>query len=230
MRCADKSIRAVLENTQWVQELPALARDRVFADTYMKQFQAGELVARRGDASRDWIGVAEGLLKLTAVHRTGKIVMLAGVPEGSWVGEGSVIKREIRRYDIVAMRQSRVIHLPAPTLLWLLETSIVFNHIMVARLNERLAQFIGMVDIDRLTDPVARVARGIANLYNPVLNPNMGELLALSQTELGELIGLSRQSISAALKQLEIEGLISAGYGGVLIRNLAALAGYEERS
>jgi DNA-binding GntR family transcriptional regulator len=73
------------------------------------------------------------------------------------------------------------------------------------------------------------VARAIGTLYNPVLYPNMSPLLSLSQTELGELIGLSRQSIGAALKQLQGEGLLSMGYGGIVIRDLHALAAYEER-
>jgi CRP/FNR family cyclic AMP-dependent transcriptional regulator len=229
MQSAEKPLRLVLEETHWLQELPAPAREQVFRDAFESRHKTGDLVARRGDVSGEWIGVADGLLKLVAVHRSGKVVMLTGVPEGCWVGEGSVMKRELRRYDIVAMRQSRVINLPGATLRWLLDTSIEFNHMIVARLNNRLGQYISMVEIDRLTDPVARVARGIATLYNPVLNPNMGQLLELSQTELGELIGLSRQTINAALKQLEAEGLISTSYGGILIRKLPALNNYEER-
>jgi len=98
--------------------------------------------------------------------------MLSGIPEGSWVGEGSVIKRELRRYDVIAMRPSRVIHLPGSTVRWLLDTSIEFNQIIVSRLNERLATYIAMFDIDRLNDPVARVARALALMFNPVLHPH----------------------------------------------------------
>ena len=118
------------------------------------------------------------------------------------------------------MRPSRVIQLPGATFRWLLDTSIEFNHIIISRLNERLSQYIAMVEIDRLTDPAARVARAIGTMYNPVLHPHM------SQTEMGEL---SRQSISAALKQLESEGLVSTAYGGVIVRTLSSLINYQER-
>ena len=228
-RLPAKSIRQLLEETSWVQALPTNARDRILLDTYEQSFQVGELVARRGEPASSWIGVADGLLKISAVHRSGKVVMFTEVPEGSWIGEGSVIKREPRRYDVVAMRPSRILLLPGSTMRWLLDTCIEFNHLIIARLNERLAQYIAMVEIDRLSDPVARVARAIGTLYNPLLYPHMNALLSLSQSELGELIGLSRHSVSSALKQLESEGLIATEYGRVLVRKLSALAAYQER-
>ena len=229
MKGSAKPLREILEETQWLQQLPAGAKQRVYADAYEVFFNAGDVVVRQGDPARAWLGVAEGLLKVSTVHRSGKVVMFTGIPEGSWIGEGAVIKRELLRYDIFAMRPSRVVHLAGATFRWLLDTSIEFNHIVIARLNERLSQYIAMVDIDRLTDPVARVARAIGTMYNPVLHPHMGPLLTLSQTELGELIGLTRQSISAALKQLASEGLVSTEYGGVVVRKLSSLINYQER-
>ena len=229
MKKADKSLQRVLDEFHWVQELPANAKERVYSDAYLATFREGDVVARKGEQASSWIGVVEGLLKICAVHRTGKVVMFTGIPAGSWVGEGSVIKREMRRYDIQAMRPSRVICLPSATFRWLLDVSIEFNHIIMSRLNERLAQYIEMVEIDRLRDPVARVARSIGSLYNSVLYPHMGPLLNLSQTELGELIGMHRQSIAAALKHLEAEGLIRTEYGAVIVLELPSLIGYQER-
>lgn len=223
------SLQEYLERTHWMRELPPSAKDRVLSDAHENFFRAGDVVARQGEPANSWIGVADGLLKVSAVHRTGKVVMFTGIPEGSWLGEGSVFKRELRRYDVIAMRPSRVMYIPGSTFRWLLDVSFEFNHIIIARLNERLAQYIGMMEIDRLSDPVARVARSIGTLYNPILYPQMGSVLNLSQSELGELIGLSRQSIGAALKQLEAEGLISTEYGGVVVKKLAELIAYQER-
>ena len=86
-----------------------------------------------------------------------------------------------------------------------------------------------MVEIDRLSDPVARLARAIASLFNPVLYPQLDRLLPISQAELGELRGLSRQTTNYSIKRLEQEGLLSAEYGGVLVKDLIALGAYPER-
>jgi len=52
--------------------------------------------------------------------------------------------------------------------------------------------------------------------------------LTVSQSELGELAGLSRQTTNAAIKQLQAAGLLSAEYGGVLVKSVEALRGYVE--
>jgi CRP/FNR family cyclic AMP-dependent transcriptional regulator len=212
-----------------MRELPTRLRSRVIEEAFDTHHVGGDLVARQGDPVTTWIGVADGMLKISGVYRSGRAVMFTGVPTGSWVGEGSVLKRELRKYDIIAMRATRVIHVPRATMHWLLDSSFEFNRFMLSHLNERLAQYIGMVETDRLTDPAARLARSIASLFNPVLYPGTGPLLQISQTELGELVGLSRQTTNAALKRLEREGLVAAEYGGVLVKNLAVLRAYEQR-
>jgi CRP-like cAMP-binding protein len=224
-----KPLKDVVAEFDWMRELPASARDLVLSNAYETHYTHGDHVFRTGDPAHSWIGVAEGLLKVSLVHRTGKIVMFTAIPVGSWMGEGSVVRRGVFRFDVIAMRDSRVVYLPGATFRRLLDESIEFNHIIISHLNERLAQYIAMMEIDRMTDPVARCARAISTLYNPVLYPQMAALLELSQSELGEMIGMSRQSIAAACKTLQNEGLIAAEYGRLTIRNLSALASYQER-
>lgn len=230
MNRSEYEFRDWLENETWVTKLAAPAKDRVMADSYELAFNQGALVARKGDVANAWMGVVEGLLKISAVQRSGKVVMFTCIPEGGWGGEGSVFKLEPRRYDIVAMRPSRVVFVPSATFRWLLDVSIEFNHVVLTQLNERLGQYIGMMEIDRLDDPVARVARCVGALFNPVLYPRQSTSLKISHTELGEFSGMSRQSVGAALKQLEVEGLIGTSYGGVVVHDLQALIRYEERT
>ena len=224
-----KPLKEVLAASDWMRELPDPARELVLSDAHETRYGQGDHVVRTGDPAHSWIGVAEGLLKVSLVHRTGKVVMFTDIPEGSWMGEGSLVRRGPFRFDVIAVRDSRVIFLPGATFRRLLNESIEFNHIIISHLNERLAQYIAMMEIDRMADPVARVARAISTLYNPVLYPQMTTLLELSQSELGEMIGMSRQSIGAACKTLQNEGLIAVEYGRLRIRNLIALASYQER-
>ena len=223
-----ESLHQLLLQVDWLRNLPESARARVTADAYEMEYAAGAMVVRKGEPASSWIGVAKGLLKVSAVYRSGKVVMFTGIPDGGWIGEGAVIKRELRKYDIVAVRDSRIIHIPGPTFRWLLDTSIDFNHFIIAHLNERLGQYIGMVETDRLTDPVARLARAIARLFTPGLSPGTPALLTVSQAELGELAGLSRQTTNAAIKKLANDGLLNAEYGGILVKNVAALRDYVE--
>lgn len=218
----------LLNKTPWVQSLPSLVRERVIADVYESFHDAKEVVARKGDFAQSWMGVADGFLKASAVVRSGKTVMFSGLPAGAWFGEGSVIRRTVRQYDVIAMRRSRVLHLPRATFRWLLDMDIDFNHYIIDHLNARLAQFMAMTETDRMTDPVVRVARSIAGLFDPVIHPGLGPLLQVSQEELGELAGLTRQSANAALTALQALGLVRKEYGGLLVMDLAELRNLKE--
>jgi CRP/FNR family cyclic AMP-dependent transcriptional regulator len=210
----------------WGRSLKAAELDRVLASTVERRFAAGEYVCRKGEPVTHWIGIVEGLLKMTSLSPGGKLTTFTGLPAGAWFGEGSLLKPEPRRYDAVALRNSRIALMPRATFDWLLDNSITFNRFLLVQLNERLGQFIGQVEHDRLLDVEARVARCLAAMYNAHLYPDTGADLALSQEEVGYLSGISRQRVNQALKALERAGLLRVEYGGVVVLDVPGLRNY----
>lgn len=210
----------------WFRVLNAEQQSRVERDLSVQQVVAGSIIERKGELAQAWIGVLAGLVKVSVGNAEGKVASLTGVPAGGWIGEGSLLKREDRKYDIVALRDSVVARLPAPTFDWLLDTSIPFNRYLLHQLNERVAQFIGKAEYDRLLDPDARVARCLAELFNPLLYPGMGMRLTITQEEVGYLARVSRQRANQALRKLEEAGLLNVEYGAVRVLNLDGLKQY----
>ena len=180
--------------------MPAPARTRLAAEITERQVPAGGFVVRKGAPVEAWIGVVDGLVKIATETRGGKTISFAGMPTGAWFGEGSVLKDAVWRYDAIALRPSRIAFMPRATFLRLLDTDIAFNRFLLEQLNERLGQFIGQVEHDRLLPPEARVARCLAALANPKLFPVVGASFAISQEELGYLGGLARQTVNRALR------------------------------
>jgi CRP/FNR family cyclic AMP-dependent transcriptional regulator len=185
--------------------------------------EVGEYLCRIGRPATLWFGVVEGLLKMSNDSALGTPVTFTGVPSGAWFGEGTLLKRESYRYNIEALRRSVVAGLPLATFDWLTERSIPFNRYLMNQLNERLGQFIAAREIDRMTDVDTRVARSLGSLFHPVLYPGVGDLLRITQQELGYLVGLSRQRVNEALRVLQSRGLIRVEYGGVRVLDLAGL-------
>jgi CRP/FNR family cyclic AMP-dependent transcriptional regulator len=183
----------------------------------------GDYVCRIGRPVTYWFGVVEGLLKMSTDTDDGDTVTYSGLPPGGWFGEGTVLKREVYRYNIQALRKSVVAGVPADTFHWLLDHSIGFNRFIMNQLNERLAQFIAAREIDRMNNPDLRVARSLAALFNPVLFPGVGEVLRITQQELAYLVGLSRQRVNEALTSLQKQGSIRVEYGGVRVLDPQAL-------
>ncbi|NJK42723.1 MAG: Crp/Fnr family transcriptional regulator [Aquincola sp.] len=216
-----------LERVPWWPTLDEPARARIATDLQVAEAEPGELLCRIGRPATLWLGVVEGLLKMSNDSAQGAQVTFTGIPSGAWFGEGTLLKRESYRYNIEALRTSLVAGIPIATFEWLLECSLPFNRYLMNQLNERLSQFIAAREIDRMTDPDTRVARSLGALFHPVLYPGVGQLLRITQQELAYLVGLSRQRVNLALSELSRCGLIVVEYGGVRVLRLEALRAFR---
>ncbi len=214
---------AELDAIPWLQLLSAKERERIEGHINVSEAHPGEYVCRAGRPITYWIGVIDGLLKMSADNAQGLTMTFTGVPPGGWFGEGTALKRETYRYNIQALRKSRVAGVHIDTFHWLLDHSIAFNRFVMNQLNERLSQFIALREIDRMNNPDIRVARSLAALFNRVLYPGVGEVLRITQQELAYLVGLSRQRVNEALTSLQAQDIIRVEYGGLRVINLQAL-------
>ena len=214
---------AELAMVPWLPLLDAAEREQVLGGLQVADAEPGEFVCKIGRQANFWFGLLDGLLKMSNDSSQAFAITFTGIPPGAWFGEGTLLKREVYRYNIEALRNSVVAGLPIETFHWLLERSIPFNRYVMNQLNERLGQFIAAREIDRLNDPDARVARSLAALFHPVLYPGVGTLLRITQQELGYLVGLSRQRVNEALQSLQALALIRVEYGGVRVLDLEAL-------
>jgi len=178
---------------------------------------AGQFVCRKGDQVDYWYGVIDGLVKLSSDWISGKTATLGGVSAGGWFGEGSMLKNEPRRFDAVALRDSGIACMRRKTFDWLFENSLGFNRFLVHQLNERLGQIIGQLESERLTDIDARVARTLAGLFHLAFSPGDENYLAISQQELGDFAGVSRQRVNRSLQALKDAGIVALEYGGITV-------------
>jgi CRP/FNR family transcriptional regulator, cyclic AMP receptor protein len=89
----------------WSQDLTENEREHARHGIVEKAFAKGAYICHRGDRLDSWIGVVSGIIKLSTLSVSGKAVTLAGVRSSGWFGEGTVLKNEIRQYDLVLSRQ-----------------------------------------------------------------------------------------------------------------------------
>lgn len=212
-----------LQGIPWLALLGGAERELAERSVRVVQAGPGEFLCKIGRPANWWFGVIEGLLKMSNDSSQGFAITFTGVPPGAWFGEGTLLKRESYRYNIEPLRKSLVAGLSVDCFEMLLARSIPFNRYVMQQLNERLSQFIAAREVDRMTDPDARVARSLAALFNPVLYPRVGSLLRITQQELAYLVGLSRQRVNEALQALEQAGCLRVEYGGLQVIDLAAL-------
>ncbi|MGF6774784.1 CRP/FNR family cyclic AMP-dependent transcriptional regulator [Paraburkholderia sp. GAS199] len=225
-RLAHGDLPRLFASCAWFRALADEHRALVLASAHAEYLDGGAWIARRQEPSDYWIGVHSGLIKLAIYNASGRSCTLSGVPPGGWFGEGSVIKRELRKYDVAAIQPSLVMFVPADTFHALLETSLPFTGFVIRQLNNRMGEFIASIQNSRLLDVDARVAQSLAQLFNPDLYPDTGRTLLVSQEEIGLLAGVSRQRINQALQNLEKLGMLRLAYNQIDVLDLERLSAF----
>lgn len=221
-------MRERLLDAPWARGLTGLQLARVDRETQVVHFAAGSVVCREGIAAVHWVGVLDGMVKVDTVTPDGRSTTFIGVSTGGWLGEGSLLKREIRRYEVVTLRDSWVALMPLQTFDWLHETSLGFNHFLVRQLNARLGQFVALVQTGRNQSTTAQVALCLAQLLDPTLCSATSNVLRISQEEVARLCGLSRQIANRALHALQEAGLVRVQYGAIEVLNVDGLQDYRK--
>ncbi|MDP9900793.1 Crp/Fnr family transcriptional regulator [Variovorax ginsengisoli] len=217
------SIRQLLEGSHWFAQLTPRARDQVLADVVEQSVAAGDALIRHGQTALWWTGMLEGVMKWCTGTSDGRAVTLGGLTVGSWFGEGSLLREKPVEADIVALRFSRVALLPKETFEWLHATEPSFGRFLLQQINERLHWFMGDFVAHRVLGVEAQLARALVGLLHPWLHPGGDRHLQISQEELANLVGLSRQRCNQALSQFKARSLVRTEYGGVTLLDVDAL-------
>src|SRR5580692_1483695 len=215
--------RSFISRSAWSANLTEEQLARVQKDAFERWYSADAVVCHQGTPPDHWLGVIDGFVKVDTVSKEGHPTTLAGVPAGSWFGEGAVLKDARRPYSVVALRDSKVAFIPRSTFEWLIDNSHSFSRFVIDQLNARCGYYVGLVGNLRLQKASARVAFCLAELFNPQLFGVTDLTLGLSQEEIGRLSGLSRQNTNRALHELADAGLLTIEYGSVRILDLAGL-------
>src|SRR5580692_9397709 len=215
--------RSFISRAAWSANLTQEQLARVHKDAFERSYSAGTIVCHRGAPPDHWLGVIDGFVKVDTVSKEGRSTTLAGVPAGSWFGEGAALKDERRPYSVVALRDSKVGFIPRNTFEWLIDNSHSFSRFVINQLNARCGYYVGMVANLRLNKASTRVAFCLSELFNSQLYAAPDPTLALSQEEIGRLSGLSRQNTNRALRELADAGLLTIEYGSVRILDVEGL-------
>lgn len=208
-----------LASQPWLARLPHALRTRVLDEVFTIKGDKGDVLLRDREPVQGWYAVLSGLVKLQTQTPDGRLSVFLGVAAGDWFGEGSALKAENRRYEVVALRETSLMCLPLPVFEELRLTSLEFNQALVVQMNKRLSQSMAIIEAGRVCSPQQRVALYLSRLFW-----NGMKRLNLSQEELGHLAGLSRQTVNKVLKRMEQDGLVALDFERVTILDEAALA------
>jgi CRP-like cAMP-binding protein len=224
----DTKIPAWAGRSGWWERLRAGERRRVACEIQFRSLATGDPLLTLGEPAMFWVGLVSGLAKFTVKAVSGRSLVYSGIGSGAWFGEGTLMRRGIWRYEAHALRHCELALLPRDTFLWLFERNLSFNHFLLQQLNDRLELMTVQVLDDRLGGSDALVARTLRHLFHPLAGA-VGGPLQVTQQEIGQICGLSRQRVNLALQRFEADGVLHLRYGGVEMIDPQKLRQWETR-
>lgn len=223
-------VLALLRADPWFGSVSPDFEEDLLSLATPKRLQSGEHLFFRGDAPDGLYAILEGTLRVSGVTEAGKEAILSLVDAPSWFGEISLFDRLPRTHNAVAEGAVRVLHVPQNELLSLMEHKPQhwrqLGVLMALRI--RLT-FISMEDL-ALLPAEARLARRLVWLVEAsALTPSEGPcVVPISQTQLGLMLSLSRQTTNQVLQSLQDQNVLRVAYGRIEVldrHRLIELAG-----
>jgi CRP/FNR family transcriptional regulator, cyclic AMP receptor protein len=170
--------------------------------------------------------VLRGTAKMTSVSRDGKEIVLNIMHPGEIFGEIALLDGDERSADAVAMTDCDILVLHRRDFMPILEKRADICLILLRILCQRLRQTSEQVEDVMFRHLESRLAKRLLHLAESVglhgLQSTSVEL-HVSQRELGNMAGGSRESVNKILQNWHRQGLIDLGKASVLIRDIEAL-------
>src|SRR5271165_1175614 len=219
----EKTVAAILGQNPWFGGLPpALARDIVRL-SHLQRVRNAMLFAA-GDEPNGLFGVLAGEVHISHTASGGRRGLLLVVRAGSWIGETSVLDGRPRFLDAWAIGRCDLLHFSMSAFRQLTHENPshykAFVDLLCLQYRLALDHIVSLGEL-----PVAlRLAQRL--LFFSIAQGESGkpaDVVQLSQEQLASIVGVSRQALSAHLKDLEHQCIISLGYKSIRIHKRAAL-------
>jgi CRP/FNR family transcriptional regulator len=210
-------------------ERPAL--EGLLAYAQVKPLRARSRLFAAGDAGSAMYLVLSGWMKLTRPGPNGRDIVLELAGPGSLFGELAVLCGLPRAADAVALSTCRVLSIDGRAVIATLRAHPDVLLALIRLLGERLARTTAQME-DTLFQPAEpRLARALLRLAALDPRPSKAGLvieLGLSQSDLGELTGLARESINKLLASWRDQGWISLADRTLTLIDLPAMRGVAD--
>lgn len=221
--------REALRGTTLFAGLPTADLDQIAAHAGERRFAGGDVIVRRGEPGTSLIVLVHGQLRVGATSSEGKELTIGLLGPGDVLGEMAVLDGKPRSADVVAMAPGLILTLERGAVLPFLQERPALLMRLLTILCERLRKADAALEDLALASLPTRLARLLLLLAaeHGVEMPGGGIRLRLhlSQGDLANLVGATREGVNRLLRRWREEGIVGEQDGNlVLIRPQALRA------
>ena len=208
--------------------LPDAARARLAPFLQRRRVYAGEILYTEGEEAGGLWFVESGAVRLYAADADGREQTLQIVPAGASFNEVPFFDLGPEPATAQVVEDGVLLHLAVERRDQVLRAVPELAIAAAASFAFRLRQTIALVEDLSFRQVGGRVARVLLQAVAP--HPGVGagsEGRTLTQQEIAEMVGSSREVVARSLRQLEREGLIRLEHGRIVLLDRAGLAARE---
>jgi CRP-like cAMP-binding protein len=216
--------KTVVERDSLFRGLPKATLARIAALGSRRVYEKDAIVFMRGDPGDSLCGVVSGRVRISASLPTGKEVFLNIIEAGDSFGEIALLDGQPRTATATTMARTELIIFKREQFLELLGTEPQLATHLIGLLCRRVRWTAQLMEDSALLSVPARMAKRLLSLTH--LNGSRtreGIKLALSQEELAQFLGVSRQIVNQYLQVWKAHGWIVSGRGHLTICSASSL-------
>lgn len=185
------------------------------------ELEEGEVLFEQGDTGDALYALMSGTLEISIISREGRKLSLDVMRPGALFGEIALFDPGKRTASVTALEPSRVRGVKNADVLAAIREAPGLGIDMIQLAGERMRWMSSQLNEHVFLPMPARLARKI--LYLTVDGSEHLALLTLSQAELAEFVGATREAVSKTLALWKRAGVIDASRGGVKVIDRNAL-------
>jgi CRP/FNR family transcriptional regulator, cyclic AMP receptor protein len=215
----------LLEKCLFFKALDERERRDLAGHVIARSFAVDEPICHVGDPGYSMMGVAVGIVRISLPTPKGRDIILADLTAGELFGEIALLDGKPRSANVTALTKCELLVLERRDVLPFLERSptacLNLMQLLCARIrrsDERMAE-IAFFDIP------ARLARALMRNAPHGRGPPK---LSLSQRELAEMCGATRENVNRCLREWQRSGILELKDRWTIILKPEALQALEE--
>jgi CRP-like cAMP-binding protein len=204
-----------LKRSPWFSSLPEPLKTQILQRSSTRSFRKGEFMIREGGAPRGLFGLMQGRSRHIRSVSDGEEVLIHVGEPGVWFGEFPLLSGLPSIGSVIADTAVRTLFLPVAEFRRIVEDEPryyrEFNRLMWERfalLFRFMAEARGLAPEAWLRSRLIGVAE-VQHGQRPLQGP---ATISISQAELANMIGLSRQTLNVLLARLQARGMVEVGY------------------
>jgi CRP-like cAMP-binding protein len=192
----------------------------------LQSLKKGQTLFRKGDEGSSLYIIKQGTIKIVLPSRLGDEVIVTIFSEGEFFGEMALFDGKPRSADALAMESTKIYILSRKDFLLFLHSNINAMESILSQLTKRLRDTDDFLEGTCFLNVSARLAKKLLDLAGSYGRQDADSVyidLDLTQKELGDMIGSTRESINKELKILRDKGLITMQENKIQIIDMARL-------